>query len=275
MPVSLLPPHDGSSSVARCVQPTWRPWWPGLAAPGRRAPGDAGLEGPLSTRLSSATGPVGRARRERAHRPHRGAGAAEGRRISGTGGRHGRLRPATRARGSSQRHTLAAAWARGCRPGRPRTAGVTDARCPPPRARPGAGRRPTAHPGLAGPRSGQRVGRHAGVAGHRDPVPHRPGAGRLPGGTTAAFPVRTPGGRGGPRGGVPTRPASDRRGRLRSLPPTGGSGVRPALDCMAYVTALLPVAQGVAVFAALTRAADRTRRRRLEGAADRSWPTLW
>ncbi|MFZ2516416.1 MAG: HNH endonuclease signature motif containing protein, partial [Candidatus Lutibacillus vidarii] len=35
--------------------------------------------------------------------------------------------------------------------------------------------------------------------------------------------------------------------------------VRPALDCMAYVTALLPVAQGVAVFAALTRAADSAR----------------
>lgn len=35
--------------------------------------------------------------------------------------------------------------------------------------------------------------------------------------------------------------------------------VRPAPDCMAYVTALLPVAQGVAVFAALTRAADSAR----------------
>ncbi|MCK0176837.1 13E12 repeat family protein [Mycolicibacterium sp. F2034L] len=34
--------------------------------------------------------------------------------------------------------------------------------------------------------------------------------------------------------------------------------IRPAPDTMAYVTALLPVAQGVAVFASLTRAADTT-----------------
>ncbi|MBO0679690.1 HNH endonuclease [Mycolicibacterium sp. S2-37] len=34
--------------------------------------------------------------------------------------------------------------------------------------------------------------------------------------------------------------------------------VRPAPDCMTYVTALLPVAQGVGVFAALKRAADTT-----------------
>jgi len=34
--------------------------------------------------------------------------------------------------------------------------------------------------------------------------------------------------------------------------------VRPAPDCMTYVTALLPVAQGVAVYAALKRAADTT-----------------
>jgi hypothetical protein len=33
---------------------------------------------------------------------------------------------------------------------------------------------------------------------------------------------------------------------------------RPAPDCMAYVTALLPVAQGVAVYASLRRAADTT-----------------
>lgn len=35
--------------------------------------------------------------------------------------------------------------------------------------------------------------------------------------------------------------------------------VRPAPDTMAYVTGLLPVAQGVAVLAALTREADRLR----------------
>lgn len=35
--------------------------------------------------------------------------------------------------------------------------------------------------------------------------------------------------------------------------------LRPAPDTMTYLTALLPVAQGVAVFAALTRAADRAR----------------
>jgi hypothetical protein len=34
--------------------------------------------------------------------------------------------------------------------------------------------------------------------------------------------------------------------------------IRPAPDCMTYVTALLPVAQGVGVFAALKRAADTT-----------------
>ena len=34
--------------------------------------------------------------------------------------------------------------------------------------------------------------------------------------------------------------------------------IRPAPDCMTYVTALLPVAQGVGVFAALKRAADST-----------------
>jgi 5-methylcytosine-specific restriction endonuclease McrA len=35
--------------------------------------------------------------------------------------------------------------------------------------------------------------------------------------------------------------------------------LRPAPDCMAYLTALLPVQQGVAVYAALTRQADSTR----------------
>ena len=34
--------------------------------------------------------------------------------------------------------------------------------------------------------------------------------------------------------------------------------IRPAPDTMAYVTALLPVAQGVGVYAALKRAADTT-----------------
>ena len=34
--------------------------------------------------------------------------------------------------------------------------------------------------------------------------------------------------------------------------------IRPAPDCMTYVTVLLPVAQGVGVYAALTRAADTT-----------------
>ena len=34
--------------------------------------------------------------------------------------------------------------------------------------------------------------------------------------------------------------------------------IRPAPDCMTYVTALLPVAQGVGVYAALKRAADAT-----------------
>jgi hypothetical protein len=34
--------------------------------------------------------------------------------------------------------------------------------------------------------------------------------------------------------------------------------IRPAPDCMTYVTGLLPVAQGVGVYAALTRAADTT-----------------
>src|SRR5262245_15739543 len=34
--------------------------------------------------------------------------------------------------------------------------------------------------------------------------------------------------------------------------------IRPAPDCMTYVTVLLPVAQGVGVFAALNRAADST-----------------
>jgi hypothetical protein len=34
--------------------------------------------------------------------------------------------------------------------------------------------------------------------------------------------------------------------------------IRPAPDCMTYVTALLPVAQGVGVYAALKRAADTT-----------------
>ena len=34
--------------------------------------------------------------------------------------------------------------------------------------------------------------------------------------------------------------------------------IRPAPDCMSYVTVLLPVAQGVGVYAALTRAADTT-----------------
>ena len=34
--------------------------------------------------------------------------------------------------------------------------------------------------------------------------------------------------------------------------------IRPAPDAMTYVTALLPVAQGVGVYAALKRAADTT-----------------
>jgi len=34
--------------------------------------------------------------------------------------------------------------------------------------------------------------------------------------------------------------------------------IRPAPDCMTYVTALLPVAQGVGVYAALKRSADTT-----------------
>ena len=47
--------------------------------------------------------------------------------------------------------------------------------------------------------------------------------------------------------------------------------IRPAPDTMTYVTALLPVAKGVGVYAALKRAADTTFDDRSRG---RSWPTL-
>lgn len=43
--------------------------------------------------------------------------------------------------------------------------------------------------------------------------------------------------------------------------------IRPAPDTMAYLTALLPVAQGVSVYAALKREADRCRDRRSRGQA--------
>ena len=49
--------------------------------------------------------------------------------------------------------------------------------------------------------------------------------------------------------------------------------IRPAPDTMTYVTALLPVAKGVGVYAALKRAADTTVRRPLT--RSRSWPTHW
>jgi hypothetical protein len=44
--------------------------------------------------------------------------------------------------------------------------------------------------------------------------------------------------------------------------------IRPAPDCMTYVTALLPVAQGVGVYAALKRAADTTFDEPIAGAGD-------
>ncbi|BAS14064.1 hypothetical protein AHiyo8_23670 [Arthrobacter sp. Hiyo8] len=51
--------------------------------------------------------------------------------------------------------------------------------------------------------------------------------------------------------------------------------LRPAPDTMTYLTALLPVAQGVAVHAALTRHADSLRSGGTRGPAGRSWPTPW
>lgn len=52
--------------------------------------------------------------------------------------------------------------------------------------------------------------------------------------------------------------------------------MRPAPDCMAQVTAFLPAAQGMAVYSALSAAADSVR----AGGGDdqavvRSWPTPW
>ena len=49
--------------------------------------------------------------------------------------------------------------------------------------------------------------------------------------------------------------------------------IRPAPDTMAYVTALLPVAQAVAAHAALTAAADTARAGGTSVARARSWPT--
>lgn len=51
--------------------------------------------------------------------------------------------------------------------------------------------------------------------------------------------------------------------------------LRPAPDTMAALSALLPAAQGVAVYAALTRHADTLRPRATVAVAARSWLTRW
>ena len=51
--------------------------------------------------------------------------------------------------------------------------------------------------------------------------------------------------------------------------------LRPAPDTMCYLTALLPVAAGVAVYAGLTRHADTLRSSGDPGPAPSSWPTPW
>ncbi len=49
--------------------------------------------------------------------------------------------------------------------------------------------------------------------------------------------------------------------------------LRPAPDCMTYLTALLPAHQGVAVYAALTRQADALRSAGTHAPGTRPWPT--
>ena len=51
--------------------------------------------------------------------------------------------------------------------------------------------------------------------------------------------------------------------------------VRPAPDVMSQVTALLPVKDGVAVWAVLSREADRLTAAATSGRVVRSWPTRW
>ena len=51
--------------------------------------------------------------------------------------------------------------------------------------------------------------------------------------------------------------------------------LRPAPDTMSQLSALLPVAQGVAVYAALVRSADTAGREVMRGRGGRSWPTPW
>ena len=51
--------------------------------------------------------------------------------------------------------------------------------------------------------------------------------------------------------------------------------LRPAPDTMTFLTGLLPVAQGVAVHAALARDADTLASGVTPAAAARSWPTPW
>ena len=51
--------------------------------------------------------------------------------------------------------------------------------------------------------------------------------------------------------------------------------LRPVPDTMTQLTGVLPVREGVAVYAALTRAADACGRPVTRGAGARSWPTRW
>ena len=123
------------------------------------------------------------------------------------------------------------------------------------------GTRDAAHPGRAGVRRALRVALDVDRAANRPAWLSRTGDCWMPSCALMSASSRVWGMRGSPR-------------RPRRLPPGWMQQavvdraakaeadrtvtIRPAPDCMTHVTVLLPVAQGVGVFAALKRAADTT-----------------
>ena len=204
----------------------------------------------------------------------RGAGGAQGRRRR----RAGRARPPT-STPPNARPRPTPAPGRGHRqghrpPGRPGPPRVPAPRPAPPRPGQGPDRRDAPHPHRPARRPDLRVARHPPRP--RDRLPAREDRRPRP------DPRRRP---------RPPRQLSDKAARRRRPPlayrldphsvvdrrrraaADRNVTIRPAPDTMTYLTALLPVEQGVAAYAALTRDADTAVPPATPAPAARSWPT--
>ena len=197
-----------------------------------------------------------------ADRPDPGPGGPEVRHRRPAGPARRGLRSVPAPRAGRRRDARRETRRRDRRADRPGPARIPGQRQPAPGPGQGPRHRNAAHPRRPRNRAAQRMARHPARARNR--LPDRRGPGRRRRATSPPTPAPSTG--AGDRALVAAARAAAYRLDPRSVTQRAAHAaterhvsLRPAPDTMACLTALLPVAQGVAVYTALTRHADTLR----------------